>query len=239
VNRHRSVEDFLNGHPQRLGDGDQFIIAQGPLAALDLRNLRLIELDPITRQTPGHVLLRNLRLRAGADAANSCSGDIGFSAGFHEALDGAPILILFSAGIILAGTKMTVAIVKPSEEKPLAILCADDHTLVGDALMKVFGTAGYHVERASDGEEAWTKLSRDLNRFDVVITDHEMPRLTGLQLVGRLRDAKYPGRVIVYSAGLTPGDEELYRGMGVEAIVVKSPEPAKLLAVVKAVHRQE
>jgi two-component system sensor histidine kinase and response regulator WspE len=134
---------------------------------------------------------------------------------------------------------MNVAIVKPTPEKPLAILCADDHTLVGDALMKVFATAGYDVERASDGEEAWGKLAADLKRFDVLITDHEMPRLTGLQLVGRLRDARFPGRIIVYSAAVTDEDQQLYRGMGVEAIVVKSPEPAKLLAVVKALHRQE
>ena len=239
MKRRPSVKKFLDGHPQRPGDGDQLVIPERPIAALDLRDLRLIELDPVTRETACHVLLRNLGLRPFAKAADFRPDDVGLAFGIQRALEGAPILILFAVGIILLGNKMSVAIVKPSGEKPLAILCADDHTLVGDALMKVFGTAGYHVERASDGEEAWSKLARDLTRFDVLITDHEMPRLTGLQLVGRLRDAKYPGRVIVYSAGLTPGDEELYRGMGVEAIVVKSPEPAKLLAIVKAFHRQE
>ncbi len=239
LNRQQSVKKILNRDFQRLGDRDQLIVSERPIAALDLRDLRLIELNAVFRQSTHHVLLRDLRLRPLAESADSWPEDIGSAFGFQGALEGASILILFSSGIILAGNKMRIAIVKPTPEKPLAILCVDDHTLVGDALMKVFSTAGYTAERASDGEEAWAKLSADLRRFDVLITDHEMPRLTGLQLVGRLRDANFPGRIIVYSATLTPEDEQLYRGMGVEAIVVKSPEPAKLMAIVKAFHRQE
>jgi CheY-like chemotaxis protein len=128
--------------------------------------------------------------------------------------------------------------VKNSVEKSLTILCADDHTLVGDALVEVLATAGYMVERASDGDEAWEKLSTDLPRFDVVIADHQLGNMGGLQLAGRLRDARYPGRIIVHSADLADGDAALYRAIAVEAIIVKSDEAAKLLGIMKALHRQ-
>ncbi len=238
MNEPTSAKEGLNRDLQRLRETRQFVVVHRPLAALDLGNLRLIELDAETCESAHHILLRNLRRCRQPQAEDVLAGDVA-TFGFHGALEGAPILILFSAGIILYGTKIAVALVNPSADQPLTILCADDHTLVGDALTKVFSTAGYSVERASDGEEAWQKVVSNLRRFDVVITDHQMPRLDGLQLVGRLRDAKFAGRIIVYSSGLSMDDQSLYREMGVDAIVIKGPDAARLLEVVKALHRQE
>jgi DNA-binding response OmpR family regulator len=149
----------------------------------------------------------------------------------------AAIRAIVAAGLAVIGQTRTT--VTSSADQPLTILCADDHTLVGDAVVKVFSTAGYTVERASDGEEAWQKLAANLQKFDVVITDHDMPRANGLQLVRRLRDAKYAGRIIVHSSGLSDADAAIYREMGVEKVVMKSPDAAKLLGIVKALHRQE
>ncbi len=125
-----------------------------------------------------------------------------------------------------------------SKNQPLSILCVDNHTLVGDALAKVFRTAGYVVERAEDGESAWTKLTQAPGHFDVLVTDHEMPRLDGVGLVTRLREVGFAGRVIVYSAALSGADTERYRELGVDAIVVKSPDAARLLAIVQAFNRE-
>lgn len=119
---------------------------------------------------------------------------------------------------------------------PIHLLCADDHTLVGEALAKVFSTAGYRVERADDGESAWQKLSQNIARFQVVITDHVMPRLDGLGLVARLRGANYPGRIIVYTETISADEDLAYRKLAVDAIVAKGPDSAKLLAVVEAFH---
>jgi len=125
---------------------------------------------------------------------------------------------------------------RPSRSKRIHLLCADDHTLVGEALVKVFTTAGYHVVHVTDGLAAWETLSRDPARIHVVITDHSMPRLNGLGLVERLRDAHYPGRIIVYSGSLTADEDLAYRKLSVDAIVEKGADSAKLLAVVEAFH---
>lgn len=55
--------------------------------------------------------------------------------------------------------------------------------------------AGFTVTQAIDGQEGWERLS--LGDFDVLITDLDMPRLNGLELVRRLRDEGYDLPVIV------------------------------------------
>lgn len=122
------------------------------------------------------------------------------------------------------------------EDQPLTVLCADDHTLVGDALTKIFTTAGYVVVRADDGEMAWEKMAANPDDVDVVITDHGLPRLDGLGLVSRLRSAGYGGRIIVYSDALSDEDAVRYRAFSVDALIVKGPVPDRLLAVVEAFH---
>lgn len=225
-------------HPQGSRDRDQFVVGDYPIAAFDLRNLRLVHFDAQTRQTANHVLLRNLRTGRDSQAVDVFAGDVAsFASRIQGALEGAPILLLFPARIILYQNNRALLIVS-SKNQPLSILCVDDHTLVGDALTKVFRTAGYVVERAEDGESAWSQLTQHPGSFDVLVTDHEMPRLDGIGLVTRLRKVGFACRIIVYSAALSEADTERYRELGVDAIVVKAPDAARLLAVVEAFHRE-
>lgn len=136
----------------------------------------------------------------------------------------------------------TLAVAQPTRdpvEERLTILCADDHTLVGDALVHVLTTAGYGVERATDGGEAWHKLSSQFGRFDVVIAAHGLRGLGGVQLASRLRDARYPGRIIVHGGALSDRNVSRYLALGVEAVVAERKDARKLLGVMKAFHRQD
>lgn len=118
--------------------------------------------------------------------------------------------------------------------KSLKILCAEDNPLVGDILRCLLTRLGHDVRHARDGREAWNILSRDLNGFDVVVTDHEMPELSGADLVGLLRQAHFAGRIVVYSSLLNERDRARYEILGVNQIVEKSAVPAQLLAAVEA-----
>lgn len=55
--------------------------------------------------------------------------------------------------------------------------------------------AGFSVTQAVDGQEGWERLC--LGEFDVLVTDLDMPRLNGLELVRRLRQEGYDLPVIV------------------------------------------
>ena len=86
--------------------------------------------------------------------------------------------------------------------------------------------AGYLVDQAVDGVEAWEALLA--TRYDLLLTDHNMPRLCGLDLVARLRAAGLNLPVILYSGW--PGFERRadYSNLRLAAIIPKSPNFAEV-----------
>ena len=66
------------------------------------------------------------------------------------------------------------------------ILIVDDSITVRELLSSSFSKAGYRVEQARDGQEAWEKLRSGLP-CDIVFCDIEMPRMNGLELLSNLQ----------------------------------------------------
>jgi CheY-like chemotaxis protein len=64
----------------------------------------------------------------------------------------------------------------------------DDHALDRKLLTAHLTPEGYAIETASDGVEAWGLLAADPERFDVVLLDRTMPRMDGMQLLGRIKE---------------------------------------------------
>lgn len=124
----------------------------------------------------------------------------------------------------------------PKATRKLRILCAEDHSMFREVLVRLFTTGGHEVECVSDGMEAWERMASDLRHFDVLVTDHRMPGLDGLELVELLRQAGYPGKIIVYAVSLTEVERKEFLGFGVSQIVSKKTEAAGLLAIVEALH---
>lgn len=90
------------------------------------------------------------------------------------------------------------------------VLVADDEPAVLEVLTQVVEDLGHDVIQARDGEEAWN-LAR-ARRPNLVVTDHMMPRLSGLDLCRRLRADEVLGRVpiILLSAVLPLGAPEAH-----------------------------
>jgi CheY-like chemotaxis protein len=118
--------------------------------------------------------------------------------------------------------------------RPLRILCADDNSTLGEVMLCLFAKAGHWVEHVDDGLSAWDRISADIGNFDVIVTDHQMPGLTGLEFVELLRQANYSGRIVVHSSVLTAEEIEAYRGFGVESIVMKAARADELSSAVEA-----
>ncbi len=66
------------------------------------------------------------------------------------------------------------------------VLIIDDSVTVRELLSMTFRKAGYRVEQARDGQEAWEKLSDGLE-CDIAFCDIEMPRMNGLELLSQLQ----------------------------------------------------
>ncbi|MCA9247848.1 MAG: response regulator [Planctomycetales bacterium] len=65
------------------------------------------------------------------------------------------------------------------------ILLAEDDAALGTILAFNLGAAGFNVARAGDGQEAWEMAQQA--SFDLVLTDYQMPKMTGIQLFHHLR----------------------------------------------------
>ena len=109
--------------------------------------------------------------------------------------------------------------------------CADSRELLAEALRAV---EGFEVITAPNGFEALRLLPR--HRFDLIITDTEMPDIDGFELANFMKKSP-PYRatplVMISSAGST--EEHRTRGMslGASDYLVKPIEPTQLAKVVK------
>jgi DNA-binding response OmpR family regulator len=94
---------------------------------------------------------------------------------------------------------------------------------------------GYHVDAAEDGAAGWEALYA--NRYDLLITDNDVPKVSGVELVRKLRSARMALPVIM-AAGRLP-TEELARNPSLQlaATLVKPFAVDTLLDTVKNVLR--
>jgi len=69
----------------------------------------------------------------------------------------------------------------------LRILHADDQAMVRGLCQKILTRTGCTVVSVADGDEAWQLLERE--PFDLLLTDYNMPRCNGAELIRRIRGA--------------------------------------------------
>jgi CheY-like chemotaxis protein len=119
----------------------------------------------------------------------------------------------------------------PALQKPLRVLYADDMPQLRELIAIVLARDGHTVETVPDGEQAMVKISLDPAAFDVIITDHHMPTMNGLELVTAIRTCPYDGKIIVFSSELSTSVDVAYRRLKVDHILPKPIFPAQLRAV--------
>ena len=104
---------------------------------------------------------------------------------------------------------------------PLQILVVEDEKAIAHMIAMVLGGPASKVARARSGWEALIEIGATARPFDVVITDHRMPRMTGLQLVRRLRAQNFGGKILVLSAHLADEDIRAYEELSVDMMMSK------------------
>lgn len=96
---------------------------------------------------------------------------------------------------------------------PRRILVVDDDNDTRQLSVDVLVEAGYYVESARDGAAGWELLQ--VKNYDLVITDNHMPRLTGMEMIAKLRSAHmsipiilatgtFPANIIAHNPWLKP-----------------------------------
>jgi two-component system OmpR family response regulator len=116
------------------------------------------------------------------------------------------------------------------------ILCVEDDATMADHIARGLGEAGHAVDIASDGERGHQMAAT--GDYDAIVLDRMLPRLDGLSVLQRLREAGVNTPVVMLSA-LASLDERV-RGLraGSDDYVTKPFELPELLARLEAVQRR-
>ena len=118
---------------------------------------------------------------------------------------------------------------------PKRILTIDDSKTMRDMLRMTLVDAGYEVIQAVDGQDGLDVLSKE--RFDVVITDINMPKLDGYGVIRHLRaDASYDDTpILVLSTENDQKTKDIGRDAGATGWLVKPFDPDQLVEIVRQV----
>ena len=114
---------------------------------------------------------------------------------------------------------------------PKRILVLDDDATLLCLYSRTLAGAGYTVDTAADGEQGWEALHA--NEYDLLLTDHDMPRLTGIELIARIHQSGMTLPVIIASGSIALpecGDGER---LGVVAVLHKPFTLDELAAAVQ------
>jgi DNA-binding response OmpR family regulator len=117
-------------------------------------------------------------------------------------------------------------------EKPLNILSVDDEFRVAHALAFALSNPARRLTLAFSADEALAKVTAHSEPFDVVIIDHKMPKMSGIDLVRRLRAVNFGGKIVVLSAHLTDENRRAYAELQVDTMLTKPFDVHELRKVI-------
>ncbi len=120
----------------------------------------------------------------------------------------------------------------PATKKSKRVLYVDDMRELREVAHLALSRFGHKVDSAPDGADAFEMISADPGAYDIVISDHHMTGMNGLELVMKLREIHFPGAIAIVSSELNSDVEVEYRKLAVEKILNKPVELAHLLALV-------
>jgi len=115
----------------------------------------------------------------------------------------------------------------------IRILLVDDDFYVRELNAGVLINSGYNVDTAEDGADAWNALN-DIN-YDLLITDNQMPRVTGLELIKKLRSEDMTLPIILVSGTMPTEELKQHPWLQLDAILSKPFSIEELLDTIKKV----
>ena len=137
---------------------------------------------------------------------------------------------------LATGSDHPVALAAPAPtDRPPArrILVLDDEESMRFLHTLALVREGYQVDALANGEQGWDALCKV--DYNLVLTDHDMPRLTGLELVARMRQLGNQTPVIFVSGSAELAEACAARKLDVTALLRKSAPLSEMVRAVKRV----
>ncbi|MEY3018394.1 MAG: hypothetical protein RL336_1529, partial [Pseudomonadota bacterium] len=145
-------------------------------------------------------------------------GDVPNVAALSTDEDGEIVLILDthellrSMDAVISGGRLTRQHTLPTGQQHIRrILVVDDSLTVRQAERQLLQNAGYDVDVAVDGLEGWSAVR--LVNYDLVVSDVDMPRMNGIDLVRRIRSESPNPDIPVIIVSYKDREEDRLRGL--------------------------
>jgi len=123
---------------------------------------------------------------------------------------------LILSAMRIAGVGLVAHTQRPEdEEKTKSILVVEDSITSRMLLKNILESAGYEVQTAVDGADAWSTLKTA--NFDLVVSDVEMPRMDGFELTAKIRSQEDLKSIPVVIVTSLESREDRERGIDVGA----------------------
>lgn len=106
------------------------------------------------------------------------------------------------------------------------VLVVDDNEDIRNMLTEALQLLGFHVVRAANGKEAVEIWKTD--KFDLVLTDLEMPKMNGIQLIYAIRELNPDQLIVMITGGFTKELEARAKQMLGECYLAKPFDLNKL-----------
>jgi two-component system response regulator YesN len=103
----------------------------------------------------------------------------------------------------------------------LNILAIDDEEVVTELINALFQRMGHSVDQLHNAQDALSRIKNSPDHYDILITDHLMHKVTGLELLSQLPKNSFKGKIIVISGYMTNELENEYRALGASKIIRK------------------
>lgn len=116
----------------------------------------------------------------------------------------------------------------------LRVLIAEDDAGLARAISFCLRQAGFEVTACHDGISAWEALCR--GSFDVVVTDHQMPRLTGIELCRQMRASEQYALtpvVLITGRALELETRRLTAELNLMAVLPKPYSPRHVVTLIR------
>lgn len=136
--------------------------------------------------------------------------------------DGSPVLIADIEDLLKSmdqfiqqGTLRRAERDAPKSRAKKRVLVVDDSITVREVQRQLLRMHGYEVDVAVDGQDGWNRVRAA--RYDLVVSDIDMPRMTGLELVKRIRGDDHLAQLPIVIVSYKDREEDRLRGLEVGA----------------------
>ena len=115
------------------------------------------------------------------------------------------------------------------------ILLVDDEVIIARTEQQLLERLGYQVTIRTGSVDALEAFKANPDRFDLVVTDMNMPNLTGIQLAGEIKKIRPEIPIILCTGYSYQVDEEKSKALGIQGFIMKPVMTQEIAGVIRKV----